>query len=64
MTVEPQLRKKHLAKEKKKNNKNIYSSKHVRKLSENNLRRVSPISNNGVVPLGSPQSSKPSGRKG
>ena len=63
MTPEPQLRKKHLAKEKKKNNKNIYSSKHVRKLSENNLRRVSPISNNGV-PSGSHGPSKPSGRKG
>lgn len=60
---EPSLRKKHLAKEKQKNNKNIYSSKHVRKLSENNLRRVTPISNNGVPP-GSPQPSKTSGRKG
>lgn len=63
MTREPPLRKKHIAKDKKKNNKNIYSSKHVRKLSENNLRRESPISNNGVPP-GSPQPSKPSGRKG
>ncbi len=60
---EPSLRKKHLAKEKQKNNKNIYSSKHVRKLSENTLRQVDPISNNGVPP-GSLEPSKPSGRKG
>ena len=63
MTHEPTLRKKHIAKDKKKNNKNIYSSKHVRKLSENNLRREIPISNNGGPPS-SPQPSKPSRRKG
>ena len=63
MTTEPPLRKKHLASEKKKNNKNIYSSKHVRKLFQNNLRQMSPISNNGS-PSGSLEPSKPSGRKG
>lgn len=60
---EPQLRKKHLAKDKKKDNKNIYSSKHIRIMSENNSRRVGAM-NNYDVPTGSLRSPKSSGRKG